>query len=244
MAGKRVYAVGDVHGQLDYLKAAHRLIAEDARRSGGPSTVVHVGDLTDRGPDSKGVIDFLIAGKTRGEDWVVLKGNHDRLFHRFIQTGEVTEERLRSGLNWTSPSMGGGETLASYGVKPRLFEKTPKLHSRAVKAVPQAHVDFLSYLPLWHREDGLIFVHAGIRPGFPLEAQDEDDLVWIRDEFLWRTEPHEAMIVHGHTPVDYPTNYGNRINVDCGAGWGNEIVPIVLEDGSAYALTSDGRDQL
>jgi serine/threonine protein phosphatase 1 len=244
MIGTRIYAVGDVHGHLDQLQGAHTRIAEDMANFGGPAPVVHVGDLTDRGPDSRGVIEFLLHGLQRGEDWIVLKGNHDRLFSSFVRTGEARDARLRSGLTWLSPSMGGDTTLKSYGIEKRRLESFEKLHKRAAKAVPETHVAFLESRPLWHRANGMIFVHAGIRPGFPLEAQDEDDLLWIRDEFLWRLEKHEALIVHGHTPVDSPTHYGNRVNIDCGAGWGNPIVPVVFDGGSAFALTEQGREAL
>ena len=242
MAGQRIYAIGDVHGHLDKLASAHARIARDIDRVGSAAPVVHLGDLTDRGPDSRKVIQFLLDGINRGEDWVVIKGNHDRLFSNYIRTGSATDDRLRSGLTWLSPVMGGDATLRSYGVGRRLFERLEKLHSRVVKAVPEAHANFLENLPLWHQIDGIIFVHAGIRPGFTLEAQDEDDLLWIRDEFLWRLEAHEALIVHGHTPVDAPTHYGNRVNLDCGAGWGNPLVPAVFEDGQCFALTPDGRE--
>jgi len=99
-------------------------------------------------------------------------------------------------------------------------------------------------LPLYHRANGMIFVHAGIRPGFEMDAQDDDDLVWIRDEFLWHVGPHEALIVHGHTPVDEPTHYGNRVNIDTGAGWGNPLIPVVFDKGKSYALTDEGRKAL
>ena len=90
----------------------------------------------------------------------------------------------------------------------------------------------------------MIFVHAGIRPGFPIEAQDPDDLMWIRDEFLWQLNDHEALSVHGHTPVDAPTHYGNRVNIDVGAGWGKPLVPVVCENGACFALTETGRDEV
>jgi serine/threonine protein phosphatase 1 len=242
MTGKRIYAIGDVHGHLDKLGDAHAMIARDIKSAGSSAPVVHLGDLTDRGPDSRKVIQFLLDGIARGDDWIVIKGNHDRLFSRYIRTGSATDDRLRSGLTWLNPRMGGDTTLRSYGVERRRLERIEKFHTRAMKAVPEAHVAFLDGLPLWHRADGMIFVHAGIRPGFPLEAQDEDDLLWIRDEFLWRLESHEALIVHGHTPVDGPTHYGNRVNLDCGAAWGNPLVPVVFEDGLCFALTSEGRE--
>ncbi len=241
MDDQRIYAIGDVHGQLDELSSAHRRIARDAQASGGPAQVVHVGDLVDRGPNSRGVIEYLMDGMARGENWVIVKGNHDRFLANYVRTGETTDGRLRAGLTWLSPGMGGAETLRSYGAEKRRLEGADKFHARAAKKVPIAHVEFIEGLPLWHRVGGMIFVHAGIRPGFPIEAQDEDDLLWIRDEFLWRLEDHEALIVHGHTPVDAPTHYGNRVNLDVGAAYGHPLVPVVFQDGACFALEDGGR---
>ncbi|CAN0594606.1 unnamed protein product, partial [Ectocarpus sp. 12 AP-2014] len=224
-----IYAIGDIHGQLEELRAAHALIADDARAHGTSTCVVHVGDLVDRGPDAKGVIDFLIGGIAAGEDWIVLKGNHDKLFLDFLQGGDGKNVHLRRGITWQSSVMGGAETLKSYGVKRRALERAKSFATRARSAVPKAHEAFLAACPTSHRKDGMIFVHAGIRPGFPLDAQDEDDLLWIRDDFLWHMGAHEALIIHGHTPVEEPTHYGNRINIDTGAGWGNPLVPVVLD---------------
>ena len=116
MSTRRIYAIGDIHGYLDQLKNAHRLIAMDAAQHDGQAPVVHIGDLTDRGPDSRGVIEYLMGGIAEGADWTVLKGNHDRLFANYIRDGELTDGRLRSGLTWLSDSMGGVQTLKSYGI--------------------------------------------------------------------------------------------------------------------------------
>lgn len=240
-----IYAVGDIHGHLDKLKASHGLIAEDRARKGddaGP--IIHIGDLVDRGPDTRGVIQYLIDGIERGEDWLVLCGNHDRLFSEFLEGGDGTHPRLRAGLTWHHKTMGGTATLESYGVRRKVLERDASFRNRARSKVPDTHREFLANLPLWHRENDLIFVHAGIRPGFPMDAQDEDDLMWIRDDFLWHLNDHEALIVHGHTPVDEPTHYGNRVNIDTGAGWGNDLVPVVFDGGDVFALHETGREQL
>lgn len=236
-----LYAIGDIHGQLEKLCAAHALIAEDARTHDVVPQVVHVGDLVDRGPDTKGVIDFLIEGKARGQNWTVLLGNHDKLFLDFLQGGDGKNVHLRRGITWQSSVMGGAETLKSYGVKRRALERARSFATRARAKVPQAHIDFIANCPTSYRAGGMIFVHAGIRPGFPLDAQDEDDLLWIRDDFLWHMGKHEALIIHGHTPVEEPTHYGNRINIDTGAGWGNPLVPVVFDGDACFALNDNGR---
>jgi len=237
-----IYAVGDIHGHLDQLEAAHARIAEDRAREGaGASAVVHIGDLCDRGPDTKRVIQFLIDGIAGGEDWTVLRGNHDQMFLDFLEGGDGSHPRLGKSLTWQNHQLGGKETLASYASKKSMLESADKFHRRLRKAVPDSHKDFLKRLPYWHKAEGMIFVHAGIRPGFPLEAQDEEDLLWIRDDFLWHFGDHEALIVHGHTPIEEPMHYGNRVNIDTGAGWGNDVVPVVFDGGECYALRADGR---
>lgn len=238
----RIYAIGDIHGHLDRLREAHALIEADCQRFGpAPNRVVHIGDLVDRGPDSRGVIEFLLEGKAAGRNWIVLKGNHDRLFARFVRTGEGRDSRLRAGMTWTDADMGGFETLRSYGIERRRLERGNRFLGRVQEAVPEEHLAFVESLPLYHREGHLLFVHAGIRPGVPIDEQDEDDLLWIRDEFLWDMREHEALVVHGHTPTDVPSHYGNRVNIDTGAGWGHDLVPVVFDDGACFALTRDGR---
>ncbi len=245
MSATMIYAIGDTHGHLELLKAAHdRINADRVAHGGADAPVVHIGDVCDRGPETKGVIQFLLDGIARGEDWVVLRGNHDQLFIDFLDGGDGTNPRLGNSITWQHHQMGGKATLASYGAKKSLLESEEKFRRRARKAVPEAHATFLRGLPHWYKAEGMIFVHAGIRPGFPLEAQDEDDLMWIRDDFLWHFGDHEALIVHGHTPVEDPIHYGNRVNIDTGAGWGNPLIPVVFERGECYALRNDGREHI
>ena len=240
-----IYAIGDIHGHLDLLKAAHARIARDRADFGvRDATVVHIGDLCDRGPKTKGVVQFLIDGIKAGEDWQVIRGNHDQMFVNFLAGGDGSDPHLGSGMTWQHHQLGGKATLASYGAKKSMLESDEKFRRRARKAVPAEHTKFLSNLPHWYRVGGMIFVHAGIRPGFPLEAQDEDDLLWIRDDFLWHLADHEALIVHGHTPVDEPTHYGNRVNIDTGAGWGNFLIPVVFDGDQCFALREEGRELL
>lgn len=239
-----IYAVGDIHGHFDKLRAAHALIEADMSAHDAKATVIHVGDLCDRGPDTSKVIEYLMEGIGAGRDWLVLKGNHDQMLLDFVDGGDETNPKLKSGMTWLHAVMGGKATLASYGLKKSLLESKEAFVRRVRAAIPEEHISFLKNLPVWLRADGMIFVHAGIRPGFPIEAQEESDLLWIRDEFLWHLGDHEALIVHGHTPVDEPTHYGNRVNIDTGAGWGQPLVPVVFDDGYCYALHEGGRVKL
>ncbi|AWD22372.1 metallophosphoesterase family protein [Fuscovulum blasticum] len=236
----RAYAIGDIHGQLALLKAAHDRIAADIARH-GPAPVVHVGDLVDRGPDSRGVIDLLLEGQAAGQDWVVLKGNHDRLFTMFLDDPQAQDHRLRSDLSWLHPRLGGAETLASYGVRAAADRPVAPVHADGLVAVPASHRAFLQALPLTHRIGDVLFVHAGIRPGVALDAQAEDDLLWIRQPFLEDTRDHGPLIVHGHTALDAPTHYGNRVNIDSSAGYGGPLTAIAIEGREVFLLTEAGR---
>ncbi len=238
----RTYAIGDIHGHLDLLIEAHARIAADRRESGvddGP--IVHIGDLVDRGPNSQGVIEYLRAGIAAGENWVVLKGNHDRMFTGFLSDMGYQDEGLRADLSYLHYKIGGAETLASYGIKNAADRRIAPVHAEAVAAVPQAHRDFLVSRPTSFVRGEVMFVHAGVRPGVPLDAQTETDLLWIRGAFLIDPVDHGKLIVHGHTAIDRPRNYGNRVNTDSGAAYGGPLSAIVLEGRDAFHLTQTDR---
>jgi serine/threonine protein phosphatase 1 len=239
----RAYAIGDIHGHLGLLQGVHDLIADDMARHGA-APVVHVGDLVDRGPDSRGVVDFLAQGIAEGQDWVVLKGNHDRMFTRFLRDPGEPEPGLRPDLSWLHPRLGGVETLASYGVRSAGDRPVGKVHADAAAAVPQAHRDFLDTRPAWHRIGGVLFVHAGIRPGIAVEDQSETDLVWIRQLFLEDLRDHGPLVVHGHTAIDVPTHHGNRVNIDTSAAYGGPLSAIAIEGREVFHLTPRGRVRL
>ncbi|MGL4320249.1 MAG: metallophosphoesterase family protein [Paracoccaceae bacterium] len=236
----RSYAIGDIHGQLEKLQIAHAFIAEDMAKYGA-APVVHVGDLVDRGPDSRGVIDYLMQGQASGQDWVVLKGNHDRMFTGFLASEDHHDPRLVATLSWLHPRLGGGATLASYGVVNAADRPIAPVYAEALAAVPAAHRSYIDALPVMHRIGKAVFVHAGIRPGVPLEAQVEDDLVWIREPFLSDDRDHGALIVHGHTVVEQPIHYGNRVNIDTAAGYGGPVTAIVIEGHEVFHVTAAGR---
>ncbi|WP_296427126.1 metallophosphoesterase [Yoonia sp.] len=253
------YAIGDIHGQKAMLDRALALIADDG---GADAQIVFLGDYTDRGPDSRGVIETLIAGRDAGRNWVFIRGNHDRMFSRYIRQGTLHDPRVKSGLSWLNQRLGGADTLGSYGVAgdmhfDRHVDGTPEqliyctgddgrvhpdaLHHSARGVVPAAHLDFLDALPLWHRTDDLLFVHAGLRPGIALADQAEDDLIWIRDGFLDSDHDFGHLVVHGHTALDQPQHFGNRVDLDGGAGYGRPLIPAVFQGRDCWLLTDAGR---
>lgn len=238
----RTYAIGDIHGRLALLRGAHALIEADRRATGDRGApVVHVGDLVDRGPDSRGAIEHLMAGQARGEPWVVLKGNHDRMFAGFLDDPAYHDSGLRRDLAWMHPRLGGAATLASYGVPNAGDRPVAPVRAEAVAAVPSAHRAWIAGLPLMLRRGEAVFVHAGILPGVPLDRQVEDDLLWIREPFLSDRRDFGALVVHGHTVVERVAHHGNRVNLDTGAGYGGPLSAVVIEGRAVFLLTEAGR---
>lgn len=241
----RSYAIGDIHGHLDLLRAAHARIAADKSACGDTDApIVHVGDLVDRGPDSRGVIDYLAAGIAAGENWVVLKGNHDRMFSRFLDDPKAQDPGLRGDLSYLHPRIGGGPTLASYGVANASDRPLAPVHAEAVAAVPAAHRAFLASRPAHFAHGQAMFVHAGIRPGVPMADQTEDDLIWIRDPFLGHRGAFPWLLVHGHTALAAAVNYGNRVNLDSSAAYGGPLTAVVIEGRDVSVLQDAGREPL
>ncbi|WP_135467332.1 metallophosphoesterase family protein [Crenalkalicoccus roseus] len=215
--GHRVYAIGDIHGCSDRLASLHALIARDlAARPVKRPLLLHIGDYVDKGPDSAGVLERLLAGPpVPGLPVVNLMGNHER-----TMLDALTGDRA-SITDWLHT--GGREALESWGVP----AEEPALWAGRI---PARHQEFVRGLALHHRLGDYLFVHAGVKPGVPLERQDPDDLLRIRQTFLSSEADHGAIVVHGHTPVRHgPEVYHNRINIDTGAVFGRPLTCLVLE---------------
>jgi diadenosine tetraphosphatase ApaH/serine/threonine PP2A family protein phosphatase len=228
-ASLRVYAVGDVHGCLERLQALHAAIAADlAERPIGHAVLIHLGDLVDRGPDSAGVVAFLARGAHPAgiAETTTLRGNHEALMLAALDAPEANDAARLWIVN------GGADALHSWGV-PRQAE--PKDWAAYL---PQAHVTYLRNRPLSRRIGGYLFVHAGIRPGVPVEHQDPHDLLWIREPFLSSTADHGVVVVHGHTPRPAPEVRPNRIGIDTGAVMGGSLTCVVLEADRLGFLTA------
>jgi serine/threonine protein phosphatase 1 len=225
--GRLVYAIGDVHGRLDVLAPLVRDIAEDAARSAlsAPPMLVFLGDYVDRGPASKGVVDLVLdlAG-TRTFELRTLKGNHEEALLQFL-------EEPSFGQTWVEH--GGASTLVSYGVQPPAQRTAAEGWARARRsfeaALPAAHRRFYEGLELMVTVGDYAFVHAGVRPGVPLDGQTERDLLWIRQEFLEERNAFEKVIVHGHTPLEEPQLTPFRLGIDTGAYATGVLTAVRLE---------------
>ncbi|MEK9281671.1 MULTISPECIES: metallophosphoesterase [unclassified Bradyrhizobium] len=207
----RVYALTDIHGCSDLLKSMFTVIDRDLMTIGRRRAIhVFLGDYIDRGPDSSGTIELLIE-RARKHESIFLKGNHETFLFEVLRNPKLLQ-------NWRQ--YGGLQTLSSYGVQPPLnptVKEQKELIDQLSAAIPMHHRMFFEHLRASFICGDFFFAHAGIRPGLPLASQREDDLLWIRDEFLLSEKKHEKYIIHGHTPVREPDIRLNRANIDTGA---------------------------
>ena len=234
--GIRVYAIGDVHGRMDLLRALEAKIVADAAACASRcrNLLVYLGDYVDRGFDSRKVLDHLCSEPADGFDRVMLLGNHDAWLRDFLAGEPVGESWLR---------FGGDATLLSYGVPLALDRSAPErledARERLLAAVPASHLRLLDELELVLPFGDYLFCHAGIRPGVPLANQVEDDLIWIREPFLSWTGDAGKVVVHGHTVEDVPAVRRNRIGIDTGACFTGNLTCLVLE-GADHRFLSTG----
>jgi serine/threonine protein phosphatase 1 len=228
--GRRIYAIGDIHGCARQLADLHAAIADDAlERPVASALLLHIGDYVDRGVDTAGVIARLSDGcPIPGMDMVNLMGNHES-----TMLDALSGERA-AGTDWLFA--GGRAALESYGIDPA----GPR--DQWVRLIPQAHQAFLRDLVLMHREGGYAFIHAGVRPGIALEDQARDDLLRSRQPFLYSEANFGAVVVHGHTPVKMPVVRHNRIAIDTGAVFGGKLTCVVLQADTLGFLTADPVD--
>jgi serine/threonine protein phosphatase 1 len=227
--GQRVYAVGDIHGRLDLFEAIIAAIeADDAARGPAETTVILLGDLVDRGPDSAGVVARARAWQ-RQRNVRILLGNHEEMFLASFEKADTLKHFLR---------FGGKETVLSYGLDPQVYnqasvEDVQQMMRAAVSAEDRAFLEgFEDKIAI----GDYLFVHAGIAPDVPFDEQRQRDLRWIREPFLSHTAPFGAVIVHGHTISDEPQDRGNRIGIDTGAYNSGRLTALVLEGQSRRYL--------
>jgi serine/threonine protein phosphatase 1 len=226
----RLYVIGDIHGRSDLLDSIVDQINRDIETFGDRESVtITLGDYIDRGPDSRGVLDRL-ARNPFPTRYVALKGNHEALLEDFLRDPSVAEQWRR---------IGGLETLYSYGVRTgdlmlgRGFDEA----AHALRAaVPEEHRAFFASLKPFVNFGNYFFCHAGIRPNVPLDRQDIKDLLWIRDEFLNSKRDFGKMVVHGHSPNEWPEVRRNRINIDTGAFATGRLTCLVIDGERSHFL--------
>lgn len=217
MSGGRTFVIGDVHGCIDEVD---RLL--DALEPAAGDTVCFLGDYIDRGPSARGVIDRLVRLRQEGPRCVFLKGNHEDMFLAFMgQPGRYGDAFL-----WN----GGGATLASYGLS--------GLPGAVVaERLPPSHRDFLSTLQTQVRFGRFLSVHAGVRPTRPLDAQVEEDLLWIREEFIATTHSFPYTVLFGHTPQrEVRLHLPFKVGLDTGLVYGNRLSCLELSQRELWQI--------
>jgi serine/threonine protein phosphatase 1 len=233
--GTRYYAVGDVHGRLDLFEALITAVERDDRDAGSArTTVVLLGDLVDRGPDSAGVV-------ARARAWqderkvCLLAGNHEEMFLHSLEDVSVLRHFLRHG---------GRQTALSYGIPRDEYDRATmeEVQQMLIAAVPQEDRRFLSMAKNYLVAGDYLFVHAGIAPHVPLEEQEEHHLRWIREPFLDHADPFDLFVVHGHTITDGVDERPNRIGIDTGAYYSGRLTALVLEGDTRRIIQAVERD--
>jgi serine/threonine protein phosphatase 1 len=225
LPGMLIAAIGDVHGRLDLLEKMHAGLADQiGKRSVSDWRIVHLGDYVDRGPDSRGVIEFLSAAQARDPRVICLAGNHDVGFLDFLKEPDPAGMFANNG---------GVQTAQSYGVTLDLHDPDALAmqHRALLQNVPDEHRRFIGNLVFSVELGDFFFCHAGIMPGVPLDEQEPRDLIWIRDRFLAHDELYAKVVVHGHTPTRDPEVRMNRINIDTGAFASGVLTALLIEGG-------------
>lgn len=231
--GQRVYAIGDIHGRYDLLcRMIARIEADEVGRPAAETTVILLGDLVDRGPDSAGVI-------ATAREWAkrrnvrILAGNHEEMFLGSFERDETLRHFIRHG---------GRETLLSYPIEPDVYSRATLEELRAImrEAVPAEDIEFMKSMEDRIQIGDYVFVHAGVRPGVPLEEQKISDLRWIRGEFIEGPETRNFAVVHGHTILESPHVSPLRISLDTGAYSSGLLSAIGLEGTARWLISVQG----
>lgn len=221
----RVYCIGDIHGCYDLLQTLMTHIKEDAENFSGRIIIIYLGDFIDRGRFSKEVIDFILNDKLANVEYIYLRGNHEQTLLDFLQEESVARSWL---------AYGGLATLASYNVHltkiPSKVDDFLNLQRQLRDNLPASHYRFFSETRLYYTIGEYFFVHAGINPFYSLAKQRPEEMLWIRDEFLYYNKPYEKIIVHGHTITDSPVLFDYRIGIDTGAFASGILTCLVLEN--------------
>jgi len=233
--GERVYAIGDIHGRLDLLtRIAHAIEKDDASRGPAETTIILLGDLVDRGPDSAKVIamarEWARSGKVR-----ILSGNHEEMFLLSFYKIKAFKNFLR---------IGGRETILSYDVDRDEFRAADleEAQQMMIEAVPVEDREFIHGFESSISIGDYLFVHAGINPELPLDEQTNEEIRWIREPFLSHKGDYGCVVVHGHTVTDEAVFRNNRIGIDTGAFMSGRLTALGLEGTERWVIQAQEGD--
>ena len=209
----KIFAVGDIHGCFDKLCALMDKIPINMDRD----QLLFIGDYIDRGPGSIEVLDYLIELKKKSPDVIFLKGNHEDMLQKYLDGKDRFTYLLNSGQQTLDAYLKNGDTSEGY-------------------PIPSAHLEFLDGLRLYYQTEDYLFVHAGLREKVPLQTQDEADLLWIRDDFIYSDFDFGKRVVFGHTPFKEPLVLTNKIGIDTGAVYGNRLTCVQLPEVKFFSV--------
>lgn len=231
ITGVRAYAIGDIHGRLDLLdKLLTEIDRDDATRPQKETQLIFLGDLIDRGPHSKQVLDRVIELGRTNRKCIVIRGNHEAsLLQGLFENPRILPQWLRHG---------GFETAESYGLSRGqiMSAKGANLQHLLLSAIPESHLKFLSDTVTQVRFGDYLFVHAGVRPGVPLDQQKPEDLMWIRSAFLESQADFGCTIVHGHTISETAIIRPNRIGIDTGAYRTGRLTALCIDEDNTHFI--------
>lgn len=229
-----LYAIGDVHGHLHLLLELERLIAEDAGDK-ERSTIILLGDMVDRGPNSAQVLDHVLERQAANPDYLCLRGNHEQAMLDYVRTCDPDDPWLRHG---------GRETLLSYGIVEAQLRTRREARDAVAASVPQEHLSFLSSLPHVIETPSHYFSHAGVNPARPLTGQTTSDVLWFKDEMVADYAQFEKVVVHGHEAVSVVSASARRINVDTGAYATGRLSAVCIKDNHSLAVLAAERSSM
>lgn len=227
-AGQRVYAIGDIHGRLDLFEALIAAVEEDdAQSETAETTVILLGDLVDRGPDSAGVINAARLWQAQRKVRII-GGNHEEMFLEAFANKDVLRQFLKHG---------GRETLLSYPIDPATYAAAEfeELQALMAQAVPQDDRDYIAAFERGIMIGDYFFTHAGIEPGIPIDNQNIRTMRWIREPFLSHKGYHGAIVVHGHSIFEEVEVRSNRIGIDTG-GYIHGVLTALRLEGTSQRL--------
>jgi serine/threonine protein phosphatase 1 len=213
MSAEKIFIVGDIHGCLDMLK---RLI-DKIEWNPANDRLIFIGDYIDRGENSKGVVDFLLKLKKDSSLIQCLIGNHEQMFLDYLSGVDSQSSLLNGGLS----------TLKSY-------EEVRRSQDDAL--IPSSHLDFYSSLLSMIELEQYYIVHAGFRPNISIEDQDLNDMIWIREEFIYSNYDFGKVVIFGHTPLNSPLIMKNKIGIDTGAVFGNYLTCLELPEEKFHSV--------
>jgi serine/threonine protein phosphatase 1 len=229
--GARIYAIGDIHGRLDLLdRLIAKIEADDEQRPLADTQLIFLGDLTDRGPDSRGVVERLMNLGATGNNVQFIYGNHEELLMKSWEG----DKRIAGVFNRN----GGRDTMISYGMSPEAYDDATldRLIDVMQDKIPRSHIEFMRSFRDWIVAGDYLFVHAGVKPGVAIEEQSPADLRWIRGDFLHYEGAHDYMVVHGHSISEDVEEKVNRIGIDTGAFATGKLTAIGIEGTDRWFL--------